>query len=194
LLYGQINSMNPVEFDFPDPIKDMEREHGLIKMVLRVLEKVCEQLESGKPLNKEHMQLAITFIREFADKCHHGKEEALYFPAVRENNIPEEIALVDGFIEEHTIGRGFVKNMADAIESDDVSAFGENTKAYVKLLDQHIDRENEALFPMTEKTLSESKLKELDKGFEDVDKNVIGKERHEELHDIAYKLKEAYLQ
>lgn len=186
--------MNPIEYDFPNPIKDMEREHGLIKMVLRVLERVCEQLESGRPLNKEHMRLAIAFIREFADKCHHGKEEALYFPAVRENNIPEEIALVDGFIEEHTIGRGFVKNMADAIENDNTFVFNENARAYVKLLDQHIDRENEALFPMTEKTLSESKLEELDKSFEDVDKNVIGKERHEELHNIAYKLKDAYLQ
>lgn len=175
-----------------NPIADLTKEHGPIKLMLRILEKACGELEAGKELDKENMKRAVTFIREFADKCHHGKEEALLFPAVRENNIPEEVKMVDDLIEEHKIGREYVKNMSYAIESNSSSDFSKSASAYIKLLDQHIDRENKLLFPMTEKSLSETKLKELEAGFEDVKKNVIGEGRHEELHSIIDKLKGLY--
>ncbi len=175
------------------PIKDLVKEHALVKLALRVLEKACDQIEAGKDMNQEDMRNVVLFIREFADKCHHGKEEALLFPAIKENNIPEEVALVDIFIEEHKISRGFVKNMADAIEASLSPIFIENARKYIQLLDQHIDRENQFLFPMAEKSLSEDKLKELEVGFENVEKNIIGEKRHQELFGLIQNLKEIYL-
>lgn len=176
-----------------NPIEDLTKEHGPVKLMLRILEKASDQLESGQEMNTADMENAIAFIREFADKCHHGKEENLLFPAMREKNIPEEISLIDIFIEEHKTGREFVKNMADAIAEKDNAKFIENARGYVALLDQHIDKENGVLFPMADKSLSADMQKELEAGFEDVEKNIIGEGRHEELHAIVHNLKEKYL-
>lgn len=150
-------------------------------------------MEAGEEMNKADMESAIAFIREFADKCHHRKEEKLLFPAMRENNIEEEISLVDILTEEHETGRNFVKNMAEAIAEKDSTKFIENARGYVELLNPHIDKENNILFPMADKSLSKEKQKELEVGFEDIEKNVIGEGRHEELHGIVHRLKETYL-
>lgn len=179
--------------DCMKPTVDLIEEHGPVRLMLKILEKACEKMEAGKEMNTAEMGNAIMFIREFADKCHHGKEEKLLFPAMRENNIPEEIALIDVLIEEHVLGRGFVKNMAEAVDEKNTAKFAENARGYVKLLNPHIDKENQILFPMADKSLSADMQKELEIGFEDVEKNVIGEGRREELHAIVHKLKETYL-
>jgi hemerythrin-like domain-containing protein len=175
------------------PITELTAEHGPIRLMLRVLEKICAQIEKGEVVADEHLRQAVIFIREFADQCHHGKEENLLFPAMRENNIPEEIPLIDVLIEEHKTGRNFARGMAEAIKAKDSARFSENARGYISLLDQHIDKENKILFPMADRSLSEEKQKILEEGFEDVEKNVIGEGRHEELHKIIHELKEIYL-
>ncbi|MFA5777483.1 MAG: hemerythrin domain-containing protein [Parcubacteria group bacterium] len=175
------------------PTIDLTQEHGPVKLMLKILEKASEKMEAGETMNRENMEKAISFIREFAEKCHHGKEEQLLFPAIRENNIPEEIVLVDALTEEHVMGRSYVKNMVEAVAENNSAKFIGNARAYIALLNPHIDKENQTLFPMVEKSLSEEKQKELEVGFLEIEKNVIGEGRHEELHSIVYKLKEAYL-
>ncbi|HOX10873.1 MAG TPA: hemerythrin domain-containing protein [Candidatus Moranbacteria bacterium] len=176
-----------------NPIEELTKEHGPVKLMLRILEKASDQLEAGQEMNVSDLENAVAFIREFADKCHHGKEERLLFPAMEENNIAEEMAIIDALIEEHKIGRNFVKNMSEAIAEKDSSKFIKNARGYIALLNPHIDKENQKLFPMAGKSLSEEKQKELELGFEDIEKNVIGEGRHEELHAIIHKLKDKYL-
>lgn len=176
-----------------NPIEELTKEHGPVKLMLRILEKASDQLEAGQEMNVSDLENAVAFIREFADKCHHGKEEFLLFPAMKKNNIVEEMVIIDALIEEHNIGRNFVKNMSEAIMEKDSSKFIENARGYIALLNPHIDKENQKLFPMAGKSLSEEKQKELELGFEDIEKNVIGEGRHEELHAIIHKLKDKYL-
>ena len=175
------------------PTTDLITEHGPVKLMLRVLDKFCEKMDAGDNVDINHLEQAIVFIREFADKCHHGKEEDWLFPAMKKNNIPEEISLIDVLLEEHRLGRICVKNMAEAIIEKDTVKFRENARGYIKLLDPHIVKENAVLFPMANKSLSEAAQKELEKGFEDIEKNKIGEGRHQELHDIIHKLREIYL-
>jgi len=175
------------------PTLDLLQEHGSIKVLLRILEKMCGKLEFKENVDSADMKKIVALIREFADKCHHGKEENLLFPAMKENNIPEEVSLVDLLIEEHNAGRNLVKNMAESIGQKDLAKFSENARGYVKLLDQHINKENTILFPMAGKSLTEEKQKKLAEGFEDIEKNVIGEGRHEELHKMIHELKKIYL-
>lgn len=112
------------------PTADLIEEHGPIKLMLKILEKACEKIEAGGEINKRDMENAIAVIREFADKCHHDKEEQLLFPAMRENNIPQEITLIDQLTEEHIMGRNYVKNMAEAISENNSEKFIESAKAW----------------------------------------------------------------
>ncbi|TAK97052.1 hemerythrin HHE cation-binding protein [Patescibacteria group bacterium] len=181
------------------PIEDLTKEHGPIKLMLRILERINEKIVNGEPIATADLNDGVTFIKEFADKCHHGKEEALLFPAMKKNNIRKEIELIDILVAEHAEGRGYVKNIVEAIsqKGDNLKNFAEvfvdNSKKYITLLDQHIDKENVILFPEANASLSEAQLKELASGFENVEKNIIGEKRHEELYGIVHKLKATYL-
>jgi hemerythrin-like domain-containing protein len=64
---------------------------------------------------------------------------------------------------------------------------------YISLLDQHIEKENNVLFPLAEKQLSEGKLAELLKGFEMIETEKIGVGKHEEFHKMIDHLESAYL-
>ncbi len=61
------------------PTEELKREHEAIKLMLRILEKVSEKLESGEDVNTDHLDKILEFIQVFADKCHHGKEEDFLF-------------------------------------------------------------------------------------------------------------------
>jgi len=61
------------------PTEQLKEEHEAIKLMLRILDKVCDKLESGEEVNPEHLDQILEFIKVFADKCHHGKEEDLLF-------------------------------------------------------------------------------------------------------------------
>jgi hemerythrin-like domain-containing protein len=69
----------------------------------------------------------------------------------------------------------------------------ENARKYVELLFQHIDKEDNILYPMSEARLSEDKMRELEEEFEKVEKEKIGQGKHEEFHKLLHRLKELYL-
>ncbi|HOX29736.1 MAG TPA: hemerythrin domain-containing protein [Candidatus Paceibacterota bacterium] len=174
------------------PIAELIQDHGPAKMALRVLEKICEKIDNGEEVNKEEADQVVYFIREFVDKCHHGKEEGQLFAVIKRNSNIRDNGLVDDLIKEHESGRGFVKNMADALKAGDMEKFKRNSLDYVKLLDQHIFKENTVLFPMAERALNNEEQKELEEGFLQIEREVIGKELHDKLHNLIHELRESY--
>ena len=64
-----------------DQLKD---EHNEIELMLQILGRVSEKLESGTKINPKHLDQILEFIKIFADKCHHTKEEEVLFPAMEE--------------------------------------------------------------------------------------------------------------
>lgn len=182
-----------------NPIEDLTKEHGPVKLMLRVLEKINEQIASGKSVAIDDLNSGIVFLKEFADKCHHGKEENLLFPMMKKNSIQKEVELINILLLEHAEGRGYIAKMVEAIGEKEknpsrfAEVFRDNAKRYIALLDQHIDKENTILFPSAKHSIPESQLKELEDGFENVENNIIGPGRHKELHGIINKLKGIYL-
>lgn len=180
-----------------NPIDDLIAEHAPIRLLLRVMEKINEKISEGELVSSADLDGAVVFLREFADKYHHGREENLLFPLLRKNNIQKEVELVDTLTAEHVEGRGYVRNMADAISKKEVDPGGfaeifvANSKKYIALLDRHIDKENRILFPEAKTSLSGGQLEELQSGFENLEKNMPA--RQKELLDIMKQLKEAYL-
>ncbi|MEM3061405.1 MAG: hemerythrin domain-containing protein, partial [Candidatus Bathyarchaeia archaeon] len=80
------------------------------------MEKVCEKLDSGERVEPGHLEQVLEFIKFFADKCHHGKEEDLLFPAMEEAGIPKGGGPIGMMLTEHAMGRGYVKAMSKAAE------------------------------------------------------------------------------
>jgi len=59
--------------------KLLKEEHRAIEKVLNALEAFALKLEKGEKVNAEILEKSVDFIRTFADRCHHGKEEDRLF-------------------------------------------------------------------------------------------------------------------
>ena len=61
------------------------------------------------------------------------------------------------------------------------------------LLMQHIEKENNVLFPMAQMTLSAQQDAELVQRFEQLEEERIGPGRHEAFHELMHQLEQIYL-
>jgi hemerythrin-like domain-containing protein len=175
-------------------IDDLRHEHEAILVALRILDSMSARIDTGGTVDTGDIAGFIGFLREFADKCHHGKEEGILFPALTRAGIPEQGGPVGVMLSEHVQGRKLIQDMEGAIaRSPDYAKFADAARAYSDLLRAHISKENDVLFPMAERMLAADRLADIYDAFEAHEDEVIGHGRHEELHAILKGLKQRYL-
>ncbi len=88
------------------PIEDLKMEHEAVKITLRVLDSICKEAEkTGELAKPEHLEQLIEFFATFVDRCHHGKEEELLFPALEEVGVSREGGPIGVMLKEHQQGR-----------------------------------------------------------------------------------------
>jgi hemerythrin-like domain-containing protein len=182
------------------PIQDLILEHEAVKLTLRILDKICSNIEQTQKIsNPEHLNQLIEFFIVFVDKCHHGKEEELLFPALEASGVPRERGPIGVMLAEHQQGRDYVQKMKEAIsqynegDRDAAAKLVKNSRGYIALLRQHIDKENNVLFPIGDNRLSEKTKAQLWEGFETIETQKIGAGKHEELHKMLAHLENVYL-
>jgi hemerythrin-like domain-containing protein len=178
------------------PTEQLKAEHEGVKLMLMILNKVCANPDE---INQEHFTKILEFLKIFVDKCHHGKEEDLLFPAMEKAGVPKEGGPIGVMLIEHQQGRGYINGMSEAFdklqkgERKASAKIAENGENYIALLTQHIDKENNILFPMADKMLSKTTQDELAEEFEKLEVERIGLGKHEEFHKLLHQLKEIYL-
>jgi hemerythrin-like domain-containing protein len=182
------------------PIEELRAEHQAVKMTLRVLETMCRRMEQvGEAVETQDIDQLLEFFSVFVDKCHHGKEEELLFPALEAVGVRREGGPIGVMLEEHERGRAYVRQMKEALsqhkahQAAATATLIREARGYTALLDQHIHKEDNVLFPMAERLLSEATLAELAAGFERIEIEKIGAGRHEEFHRMLDHLKRVYL-
>ncbi|AIY85665.1 MULTISPECIES: hemerythrin domain-containing protein [unclassified Thermotoga] len=178
----------------------LKEEHRAIETMLNVLEKICNKLEVGEKINVDHLEQILEFIRIFVDKCHHGKEEDLLFPAMERAGVPKEGGPIGTMLYEHEIGRNYVDKLSHGIDeykkgnNESVKEIVENARNYISLLREHINKEDNILYVIADTHLSPEKQKELLNRFERLEEERIGIGRHEELHKVLQFLSRIYLE
>lgn len=141
-------------------------EHKYIKRMLKVMRRACIGIMNGKEIPYDDFAEMIGFIRNFADKHHHEKEELILF-----NKMIDEIGEVAkktikfGMLVEHDLGRMYVLNLEEALakyreENDDDAKLDiiANAVSYTNLLNRHIDKEDTAIFMFAKRQLSEGAI------------------------------------
>ncbi len=141
-------------------------EHRVIESVLDALESRLETLHN-KPFPAEFFQQSLDFITNFADGCHHYKEEQCLFPAMEARGVPAEGGPIGMMLYEHDQGRACVAGLRqhlDAAEAGSpgaVEAVRQYTVGYISLLRQHIFKEDNILFRMAANVLTPADLQML---------------------------------
>ncbi len=170
----------------------------MILEVLVSLETLATRAGGGGALEITDARDVIHFLRTFADKLHHGKEEAELFPAMLGAGFPSEGGPVDVMLHEHEQGRACVRAMAEAVtaaENGEPGAgvrFAEPALAFVGLLREHIEKEDHCLFSMAENAFDDEATACLRASFERYDGLDDNRRDAEECRQIAKKLAERY--
>lgn len=181
----------------------LKEEHHGVKIALRSLEIIGNKLEAAAGADAtpyvEDMGKLIEFLKVFVDKCHHAKEEDVLFPALVEGGTTNAKDLVKVLLAEHTAGRKLVAEMAEALTSYQegnrgiVSALRAAARSYTQLLSDHIDKEDNQLYPMADEKLSPADQQEMVEVFEKIETERIGLGTHEKFHAMLDEFKQKYL-
>jgi hemerythrin-like domain-containing protein len=175
------------------PVAELEAEHRVIQRVVAGMVVLADRIEAGGDVPSALLRHIIEFLRIFADRCHHGKEEAWLFPALARRGVPTHGCPLGGLTMEHQKGRQLVGEFANAIqrwENGDAGArerLVETLRALATFYPSHIWKEDYLLFPLAGKFLTTEDQRELIERFEEVEKE-IGHEVHERLAHLAEQL------
>lgn len=99
------------------PIGPLMWEHRLIERMLRCVEGETRKIVELKKVDPLFIDTAVDFIRTYADRTHHGKEEDILFrDLVKKQLAPEHVRIMEELVEEHKYARKTVGMLVDAKE------------------------------------------------------------------------------
>ncbi len=176
--------------------EELMAEHRGIERMLAIIETAARRLESGEAVRPGLFREAVDFLSNFADRCHHNKEEENLFPRLEEKGIPREGGPIGVMLHEHGEGRQYISNIGRAAEAYvdgnhlATETLVENVHAYVELLRGHVWKEENILFPAADSALNEDEDRELVERFENVETDIMGPGVHERYHELLDALEE----
>lgn len=149
-------------------VKIMMEEHQNILRMLKVVRKACYHVMVNNEVDYDDFAAMIDFIRSYADSHHHGKEEKLMFKKMQEHmgKIGENL-ITHGMLVEHDLGRLYMQELEEALQrvkaGDDESRLDviANAISYTHLLERHIKKEDELVYPFGEKQLTPEILEQI---------------------------------
>jgi hemerythrin-like domain-containing protein len=99
------------------PIGPLMTEHRLIERMIALMGKEMERIATQKTADPKFIETAVDFIRVYADRLHHGKEEHILFRELEAKKLEDQHKkTMKELIEEHRWGRNKVKELVDANE------------------------------------------------------------------------------
>jgi len=135
------------------PIGPLMWEHRLIEKMLASFQKHIEEIEKKKKVNPLIIDVAVDFIRTYADRTHHGKEEEILFRDLAKKEMtPELEKIMKELLDEHVWGRKTTAGLVAAKEaylSGDESKLAEIVDLARQLIDfypRHIGKEDKHFF------------------------------------------------
>jgi len=152
------------ELKYSPPMKKLVDEHVLIKRWIALIPQVLKTFDVKSAEDTHLIQEGVNFIRSYADRFHHAKEEDILFKYFDENS-----DILKTMLEDHVKGRGYAKAILEALERKDREGIVEPLIAYGELLTEHIKKEDEILYPWMDRSFSVTQVGELFSRFIEVD-------------------------
>jgi hemerythrin-like domain-containing protein len=135
------------------PIDALMREHRIIERMIAPFQKEAARLEQSNRVNGKFIETAVDFLRVYADRNHHGKEEGILFHALSLKPLSNEHAeLIKTLIWEHVQSRRFISSLEQAGISyangnaESWNQVSGTLKGLAELYIMHIEKEDKNFF------------------------------------------------
>jgi len=162
------------------PIAPLMIEHRLIERMIKVMRKEINVIgETGK-VRPGFIDEAVDFIRTYADRCHHGKEEDILFKQLLERRLTDHYRqVVNELVGEHVQARALTGQLVAAKEryvAGDGKAIDEIRSVMKELVDfypVHIEKEDRHFFIPCMEYFSNRELDLMLEAFYEFDRTLI---------------------
>ncbi|HLD73032.1 MAG TPA: hemerythrin domain-containing protein [Candidatus Nanoarchaeia archaeon] len=150
------------------PLQMLSEEHQIILKIIALVRDKSSR--TGEELDQKFWDKIIFFIQNYADKFHHAKEEKILFPEINRQDEDGKMHCnpISQMLYEHELGRGFVKGMREGLAKRDKERLVSNALNYSQLLEEHIFKENQILYPMAEEAIGKPDWEKIAEKFEKV--------------------------
>lgn len=135
------------------PVGYLMIEHRLIERVIKLMSAELETINKNREPSLSFIDKTVDFIRNYADKCHHGKEEDILFKELSKRQISSlHRKMVAELISEHRQARDAVKDLMEARNNyvknkqNSLSDIKRQIKWLIEFYPKHIEKEDKRFF------------------------------------------------
>jgi len=168
-------------------------EHRLIERMITLIKQKLNQIESTNQVDPLFIDTVVDFIKFYADRTHHGKEEDILFRELSNKQMSDQdIQIMNELIDEHVLGRKTTKELVEANaqyrigEKSALAVIVSKLKRLVNFYPKHIEKEDKVFFPAYMQYLSDEEDRLMLKEFYEFDREMI----HEKYKFVLQKLEE----
>jgi hemerythrin-like domain-containing protein len=155
-------------------------EHRLIEKMLKIMRIQISTIDRQNCIDPVFIDTAVDFIRTYADRTHHGKEEDIMFRELATKSmVLEDQKVMKELVEEHKYARQIVGELVQAKKhylkgrQEALRTIKEKLTVLVEFYPEHITKEDKMFFPNSEKYLSEKEQEDMLQEFWEFDRKII---------------------
>lgn len=167
-------------------------EHRLIERMIRLIGRALVRVESEGGIDPVLVDTAVDFIRTYADRTHHGKEEDILFRELEGKGLSiVDRQVMNELIQEHAFGRSTTASIVDAntrYRGGDESALAGITAGLAVLVEfypKHIEKEDKVFFPASRAYFTEGEDRAMLAGFREFDSRMIHEKYEAVVRDLG---------
>jgi len=135
------------------PIGPLMIEHRLIERMIEAMREELLLIEKEKKVDPGLIEMAVDFIRTYADRCHHGKEEDILFRDLGVKKLTDEHRhTMEELVEEHRFGRKVTARLVEANtryvqgNQEALSVITDCIRSLIEFYPKHIEKEDKHFF------------------------------------------------
>jgi len=163
------------------PIDLLMDEHKNILLAIDGLLDQAAKDEKTGHISADFYRAGIDFIRNYADRFHHAKEEDILFIELNKDSVKMHCNPTKQMLYEHDLGRQHVKELATGVKENDLAKVLAGARGYGELLKDHIYKEDNILYPLADEALSDGAKDEMLAKFEKIAREYSGANKKYEL-------------
>jgi hemerythrin-like domain-containing protein len=171
-------------------IEILKREHQMIRLVVKAARHDLERAAEAHAIEPAEAEQLLDFFRYFTNSCHDPKEEDLLFAMLHHRGLAWDDYPLRDLVKEHAEMRVVLDSLKPAESGDPaaVEALLHDLTVYLDLVDAHIDKEEDEVFPLALQWLTAGDLEELSDAFTAIACEELDEGVHAYYSDLAHHL------